>query len=328
MNQNLYKQNFLLFSLLFFAIFFQNLFAQEQQYYKFSLEISTDNDALGVTKNYDRYYTYGAGLRLFFKSEKLLGLQNLFSNKTDYFFSAGFRTEGYAPTRLDYSSIDEDDLEFERPFAGLLFGTFDVTYLFKNSFFRSELYLGVLGPSAKSEEIQSWIHKNITDDELVDGWQYQMPDQLILNFNFSGAYDITPNAEWFDVFTKVDARIGNLYIDTTPTLGFRIGNFGPLNSSASFGNGINASSTIKEIYLQSSFSVNVVGYDATAQGKLFGEDYKYAVDDISNFYTSMSHGIFFTRNRFAFGYDNIFTFGKVNKKIKHAYARVSFKYRF
>ena len=95
-----------------------------------------------------------------------------------------------------------------------------------------------MGPTALSKEIQDWIHDNITDDALIDGWEFQMPDQLILNINVSGAYDFNPESTWFNAYGMGEARIGNLYIDATPTLGFRIGKFGPFSTSAAFGNSL------------------------------------------------------------------------------------------
>jgi len=157
--------------------------SQSQDPYKFSLHLSSDNDAFSAARNFDRYYTYGAGIKLSFQADSLLGLQRLFSNKENYFFSVGIRSEGYTPSRFEFTGADPEEIELnmDRPFAGLLYGTFDVAYTFKDWFLRSELLLGVMGPSAQSKEIQDWIHDNITDDPRFDGWTLQMPDQLIVN---------------------------------------------------------------------------------------------------------------------------------------------------
>lgn len=307
-----------------------NIHAQKEAPYKYELELNTDNDAFIIWENFDRFYTYGAGLKLNFKTEHLLGLENLFSKKTNYFFSAGFRTEGYAPTKqiISIQELGDDTMPFDRPFAGLFFGTFDATYLFKQSFFKAQLYIGIMGPSAKSQEIQDWFHKNITDDDLIEGWNLQIPNQLILNVNASYTYDFMPNATFIDVFGMIEARLGNMYIDATPALNFRIGKFGPLNTSSALGNGLIANRGIREIFIKSSFSASFVAFNGTAQGPLFNNDYENSVTDLNPVHTSMSHGIFFTGKRFAFGYDNIFTFGKVNAKERHIYGRFSFLYRF
>lgn len=306
------------------------LVAQEQENFKHRIEISTDNDAFNLWENFDRYYTYGAGIKYAFKSEKLLGLENLFSKKQDYFFSASIRSEGYTPTRVQLSELDPDEISIniDRPFAGLLYGTFDATYTFKNSFIKTELYLGIMGPTALSKEIQDWIHDNITDDDLIDGWEFQMPDQLILNINVSGAYDFNPESTWFDAYGMGEARIGNLYIDATPTLGFRIGKFGDFSTSAAFGNSLIAKKTLIEFYLRSSFSATFTAFNGTAQGNIFSNDFQYAVEDLSNFHTSMSHGLFVNLRNFGFSLDNTFSYGKVNKGVRFIYGSFSFNYRF
>ena len=319
-----------LFICVFLSCSLNILIGQEQLNFKHSIEISTDNDAFNLWENFDRYYTYGAGLKFYFKAEKLLGLEKLFSKKQDYFFSASIRTEGYTPTRVQLSGLDPDEitLNIDRPFAGLLYGTFDGTYIFKNSFIKTELYLGIMGPTALSKEIQDWIHDNITDDALIDGWEFQMPDQLILNINVSGAYDFNPESTWFNAYGMGEARIGNLYIDATPTIGFRIGKFGPFSTSAVFGNSLIAKKSLIEFYLRSSFSTTFTAFNGTAQGNIFSNDFQYAVENLSHFHTSMSHGIFVNLRNFGFSFDNTFTLGKVNKGVRFIYGSFTFNYRF
>ena len=329
MQFNLFNKKLFLISALL-SISLNILTGQEQENFKHSIEISTDNDAFNIWENFDRYYTYGVGIKFYFKAEKLLGLEKLFSKKQDYFFSTSIRSEGYTPTRVQLSGLDPDEIiiNIDRPFAGLIYGTFDGTYTFKNSFIKTELYLGLMGPTALSKEIQDWIHDNITDDDLIDGWEFQMPDQLILNINVSGAYDFNPESTWFNAYGMGEARIGNLYIDATPTIGFRIGKFGPFSTSAVFGNSLIAKKSLIEFYLRSSFSATFTAFNGTAQGNIFSNDFQYAVKNLSNFHTTMSHGIFLNLRNFGFSFDNTYTFGKVNKGVRFIYGRFSFNYRF
>ncbi|OZV68679.1 lipid A-modifier LpxR family protein [Winogradskyella aurantia] len=305
-------------------------YGQSVDTYKYQLEVSTDNDAFIIWENFDRYYTYGAGFKFNFKAKRLLGLEKVFQNKSAYFFGAGIRSEGYTPTKEVFTiqEFSEEGFNFERPFAGLLFGTFNVNYLFTNAFIKAELYLGIMGPSAYSREIQDWIHENITDDDLINGWEFQIPDQAIINFNFSAAQVVYSNNNWFELYAEGQARIGNLYIDTTPLLGFRLGKFASLSQSNAFGNGLVAPWKVKELFLRSSFSATASLFDGTAQGNIFNNDYAYRIEDLSHFHTSMSHGIFYSGYRFSASFDHIFTFGKVNKRARHIYGRFVFNYRF
>ncbi|WP_115462886.1 lipid A-modifier LpxR family protein [Winogradskyella aurantiaca] len=312
-----------------YVLFCQLVNSQNQDPYKFSLHISSDNDAFSAARNFDRYYTYGAGIKLSFKADSILGLQRLFSNKEHYFFNAGIRSEGYTPSRFEFTGADPEEIELnmDRPFAGLLYGTFDVTYIFRDWFFKTELLLGVMGPSAQSKEIQDWIHDNITDDPRFDGWTLQMPDQLIANLNVTGAYNLDIN-NWFDLYGQARARIGNLFIDATPTVGFRLGKFSSISKTGAFGNNLIADNDIFEIYIRSSFSYTLAAFNGTAQGNLFYDNFQYAVKDLNNFYPSMSHGIFVSIRRFVISWDNYFTYGEVTKGIDHIYGRFGISYRF
>ncbi|MCO4823135.1 MAG: DUF2219 family protein [Flavobacteriaceae bacterium] len=323
------KINVLLICITFF--FNSNsLTSQNKSAYKYALSISTDNDALGLWENFDRYYTYGIGFNFYVKPDKFLGLEKLFSKKENHFIAFGIKSEGYTPTRynLDFDDIPIDQLPFERPFAGLLFGTLESTYTFNSSFIKLKFLLGVMGPSSYAKDIQDWLHDKLPDSHPLKGWEFQIPNQAIININLLVAHDFFPEATTFDVFAMGQTRLGNLYIDATPTVGFRIGKFLNLNNSSGFNNGLIAPDNAKELYFKSTFSATLSAFNGTAQGNLFGNNFEHAVNELSYFYTSMSHGIFLTGKRYSAGFDNVFTFGKVNKNARHIYGRLNFKYRF
>lgn len=185
-----------------------------------------------------------------------------------------------------------------------------------------------MGPSAKAGEIQDWLHAKLPDSDKVEGWEFQIPDQGLINLNVSGVYDFYPNSKTLDVFAQGDARIGNLYIDTTPTLGIRLGKFGHITQSSGFNNDILAPNTMREFYLKSTFSGTFTAFNATAQGNLFGPEFIYAVKDISHFHTSISNGLYISSKRFALSFENVFTFGKVIKKTTHIFGKIRIRYRF
>lgn len=314
-----------------YTICFSNtLFAQEKDSLKYAIEVSTDNDALGIWKNLDRYYTFGIGLKFYVKSEKFIGLEKLFKNKEDYFFDVELRSEGYTPTRNSFTKqeVENDSLEFERPFAGVLYSNLAATYTFKQSFIKTELLIGIMGPSAKAAEIQDWLHSKLPDSDEVKGWEFQIPDQALININVSGVYDFYPNSQIFDVFAMGEARLGNLYIDATPALGIRLGNFGSINQSSAFKNDILASINMREIYFKSTISTTFTAFNATAQGNIFGPKFKYALTDLSHIHSTLSNGVYITTKRFALGFENVFTFNKVNKNTSHIIGKFSFRYKF
>jgi len=307
------------------------LSSQDDQEYKSVFTINSDNDAFVLRGNRDRYYSFAAGTSLTFQANKLLGLQNWFPEKESYFFGIGMRIEGYTPTNkvvTEPQLLGDSIVVFDRPFAGLLFGTLETTYNFDRSFFRTGLLLGIMGPSSGAGRLQRWIHDNVSNGGVFDAWRFQIPDQLILNFSGEYYRDFTPTASWVDLYGGIKARLGNLYIDTSPTIGLRLGKFNNLNSTVAMGNGLLAGKSEWELYLKSSFSATLALFNGTAQGNLFGPKFEYAVDELNPVYLSMSHGIFFAYRRIILGFDQFFSYGEVVKRQRHIYARIEFKYRF
>ncbi len=299
--------------------------------FKRVLTIHTDNDAFVAWENRDRYYTYGLGGSLSFKAKNLLGLQDWFSQREHYFFRAGLRIEGYTPTNkvVSEEQLQGDSLVvFDRPFAGLLYGTLESTFTFKRSFFTAGVLVGIMGPSSGAGRLQRWIHDNVTQDGVFDAWRFQLPDQLIFNLSGKYLYDFTPANTWFDVYGEAEGRLGNLYIDASPRLGFRIGRFNPVQKSVALGNGILSNTSDWELYLHSRFSATLALFNGTAQGRLFGPTFEYALEDINPFYLAMSHGIYIAYKRVVFGYDLDFRYGEVVERQRHIYGRFEFKYRF
>ena len=305
-------------------------FSQDTKEYKHALGFTSDNDAYVAFENFDRFYTFGADIFFAWKPDRFLGLEKPIPKKNNYFFRLGLQQEGYTPTKkvVTAQEVEQDSIFFDRPFAGLLYGTLEGTYVLERSFLKTELQLGLMGPSALSREMQDWIHENITGDGIFDGWAYQVPDQVILNLNVTGAYDLLPLSQGFDVFAMGRARFGNLHIDATPMLGLRLGKFGMLGTSSAFGNSLIAQRSQKEIFLKSTVSATFTAFNGTAQGNIFRRDFEYAVEDMSRFHVEMTHGVYLSGKRYALGFDHVFSYDKVVKGTRHIYARIDFIYRF
>ncbi len=294
------------------------------------ISLSSANDSYVIWQNSDRFYSYGVGLNLKFKKEKLLGLQKYFPKKTAYFFEIGLRLEGFTPTNKTVTPVEiqQNTISFDRPYAGLLFSTFNVTYAFDRSFLKGGALLGVMGPASLAGDFQGWFHDNVTDDPVFEEWRFQVPNQLLANIDLSYAYDFTPEQKWIDVYGMFNTRLGNIYIDATPTLGLRIGKFNKLAESVGMDNNILSTSSGIELFLQSSISGSLNIFDGTAQGNLFNRNFEYAVDELNTVSTTLTQSVYFSSRRFSLGIEHYFTFGKVVPKERHIYARTIFKYKF
>jgi hypothetical protein len=308
----------------------QQLVAQENTDYRYSFELITDNDAYVAWQNSDQYYSFGVGMKMAFRPKRFLGLQGLLPNRQNFFIDIQLKSEGYTSSNKTVLplEVEQDSVYFDHPFAGVLYGQLGANYTFTRSFVKARLLLGVIGPSAFARQLQDWIHENITEDGVLEGWEFQIPDQIIFNLDLIGTYDFMPETKGFDVYAKGHLRAGNLVIDARPLVGIRLGKFGPLTTSSPFGNGVLATKPISEFYLRSTVSAAFTLFNATAQGNLFDRDFEYAIKDFNQFHTAMSHGIFFRINRYSLGFDHIFTFGKSIKGVRHIYGRIHLEYTF
>ncbi len=307
-----------------------NSHAQQEEGFDFEVTVNSDNDAFVAWNNKDIYYTYGIGLQMAFKADRFLSLEKLFPSKKTYFFKVGLRMEGYTPSNkyLTPTQIEEAEEVFDRPFAGLLYATMEANYIFENSTLKTGVLLGIMGPSSGAGELQIWFHKSLTEDALIDGWIFQLPNQLLLNFNMAYTHDFTPQARVISAFGSGEVLFGNLYMKATPSLGLRIGKFAPLTRSVAFGNGTLLNRKETELFFLVKYGVAVNGYNATAQGKLFGPKDEFALSAINTVNSLLTLGLYFSYNRWSVNFNHYFTFGSVIPKVNHTYARIGLFHRF
>ncbi|MDT7827547.1 DUF2219 family protein [Pricia sp. S334] len=224
--------------------------------------------------------------------------------------------------------MEADRIAFDRPYAGLLYGRFETVYTFNRSFLKGTLLLGIMGPASLAGKFQDWFHDEITHDPIFDEWKYQVPNQSIFNADLTYGYDFLPNRKWFDVYSAINARLGNLYIDASPTLGVRFGKFNKLAHSLATDNAILLNPADWELLVQATIGGSVNLFDGTAQGSLFRRDFEYAVDDLKLFNAVTTLSLYATFKRISLGIEHHFLYGKVVPTERHVYARTIFKYRF
>lgn len=321
---------FLKLLLVYIASIF-HLSAQDTTAYKNQLSFSTDNDIFVPGRDFDRYYSFGAKLGYQFKKGNFLGLQKLFLNKTDYFFSIDVSIEGYTSSNAEKFAATlevEGPENFDRPWSGLLYAELGTTYSFQRSFFKLSVLGGIMGPSSQAGALQLYWHENISDDLQYEGWQFQNPDQLLLNVSGEYVYDLNPEANTFNLFAGAQARVGNLYIDALPMAGFRLGLFQSMNKTVSFNNQLLADPAKEELFFQSKIGLGLVAFDGTAQGSLIGSNSPFKIDDLSNAYVTMIHGVYFSEDWLSLGLVFTWEYGKVVKNSTHIYGRLQGSIRF
>ena len=306
--------------------------AQNEENHINELSISSSNDAfLILGDDLDRFYSFGFGASLKLPNRRILGLEKLFSNKVGFYSEVGLRIEGYTPTDKDVTDfeIDTNTISFDRPFAGVSYGVFNINYTFQRSNFKSGIIIGLLGESSQAGDIQTWFHENITNDEVFkEEWVYQVPNQLIYNINMGYTYDFLPENNFFDLFAVAQAQLGNLKINATPTLGMRLGKFEKISESISFDNSVLGDNNSFELIFQSTISFTANIFDATAQGNIFNRNFEFEVENFNRYHSVINHSIYIVYNMFSLGYEQYFTKGVTLKNAQHSFSKILLKYRF
>ena len=166
-----------------------------------------DNDLLTGT---DDGYTNGARIafarELPADSEAYFFLKNTLRHLTgadgghsldDFRFPEAAATRfqyGIGLTQLMFTPEDPDVLtpaRGERPYAGWLGLEFSLQASAGSSASTATLSIGTTGRLSYAEDIQKWIHQNVSDSPVFQGWNSQAPGELTLNLHLSHEQRLT-----------------------------------------------------------------------------------------------------------------------------------------
>ena len=184
----------------------------------FNLQL--ENDILNPDS--DGYYTHGTRFS-YLSNEKIPRWVQDSSAYLPFFTQKGKMRVSYAlgqsiftPNDISRSDLIEDD----RPYAGWLY--FAVGLLsdrrqgpgrFSNRLDSLELNLGIVGPAALGEQVQTFVHE-LTNSTLPQGWDHQLENEpgflLIYDRQWQGQYDIQLNGLELDLSPHVGGALGNV----------------------------------------------------------------------------------------------------------------------
>jgi lipid A 3-O-deacylase len=220
------------------------------------IRIHYDNDFF---TNTDHYYTQGITLEYAHPLFKKFVAYKILPRLKNPVYKTGtnFDVSGYTPTNTDSDSILHDD----RPFAGVMsVKLFSISFNQRKTLrLASAIRMGIIGPAAMGEEIQTNIHR-WTGNKLPRGWQHQIKNDIILNYQFNLEQKwISMNG--FILNGMAELRAGTLHNSITTGINFMAGHF-----NDPFGQ---TGKRKTNYYFFAQSQVNLVGYDASMQGGLF-----------------------------------------------------------
>jgi hypothetical protein len=202
---------------------------------------------------------------------------------------------GVGLTQLMYTPEDPDlpaSPLGERPYAGWLGAEFTLNASDDDSVAGITLSIGTTGPNSLTEEAQHWVHENISDSPVFQGWDSQVPGELTLNLHFDHKEKIgvlEQTSEWpieFDGYFEGGFALGNFrtnaYLGTLVRSGINLPNTyaTPRVELGTYGHALFAPDEASKAFSFYGFvgvRGTAVAHDITLDGPLF-RDYGLAVD--------------------------------------------------
>lgn len=221
--------------------------------------LNYDNDYFSAS---DFYYTQGILAELVIPAFKKLPFRHLFprlSNaKTQY--GIAIESNAYTPT-----SIQSDEILYgDRPFSATLMLRPFVIQTTEKTRLSSALTLGIIGPGAGGYEMQYGIHSR-TGNILPKGWQHQIANDLILNYEVNYERQLFKASNFFLLSGIAQGRLGTLSTKGGAGVGVMLG-FLPGSNRRSW-----------NLYAYEQPQGEAIGYDATLQGGLFNKKNDYVI---------------------------------------------------
>jgi len=283
----------------------------------FSKEISllTDNDLYTSTYR-DRYYTNG----LFVTFRSLEKIKTKKIAKKIHSFQVGHMM--FTPIKATLTFANTHD----RPFAGYFYGEYGQSIFYNSqNVLMVKLQIGVIGPSAKGQGLQNFMHKFYNYPE-AKGWEHQIQNAFALNLNTTYIkYFKNATSSHFAINSYNELKAGTMFTSISTGLYSRIGLKKLQNASNTVAFNSNLNNKIFQSFSESFIyikpMVNYVLYDATLQGSFLNTSSPVTFD-VTPFNFSLELGYKYYYRKFLYGY----TFHFHTKKLKSVRASKSNTY--
>lgn len=275
---------------------------------------------------HDRYFTNGLSITFSrMLDDGFLRNGEVSGGHYKSIFHFGLGQMIYTPNSITEQKITE----FDRPYAAYLFLKPSISLFWwrRNSLVLG-LDIGLIGPKAGGERVQSWWHKLLSLDE-PRGWRYQISDELLLNFGFKYQHSwwISPR---FDLISTIKAQAGTAFDDLYFGLMARTGNPGPIDRSAITNSLLNNnnSSRAREWFLFWEFSNAFVFHNTLIDGSLLHPSKNVHTEHARSQYFISKAGIAFSKRHISWIFSMYHLTPEVTGGKGHTYGSIELAVRF
>ncbi len=238
---------------------------------------------------------------------------------SDSRYGITFNLFGYTPTSINSDAI----LYGDRPYSSSMsFKTFVAgSDSIRQQRVASSFSIGILGPAAQGEQIQTGIHRWLKN-KLPKGWRYQIQNDIIINYQLNYERKLLENDIGFLLNAAAEARLGTFHNRIGGGFNFMIGHFNnPYQSGKR---------KKMEYYFFGQSRVNFIGYDATMQGGLFNRKspYTIAASDVSRITFQADAGMVVNFRKLYLYYTQSFLTKEFRTGRYHRWGGISFGFSF
>ncbi|MEO7394705.1 MAG: lipid A deacylase LpxR family protein [Chitinophagaceae bacterium] len=278
-----------------------------------------DNDYFTKT---DYYYSQGVtveyvhtGLKKFPVSKLLLKPGN-----SDTKYGITFNLFGYTPTSISKSQI----LYGDRPYSSAMSIKFFAmgSDSIRQQRLASSLSIGILGPAAQGQQIQTGIHRWLKN-RLPQGWQHQIKNDILLNYQVNYEKKLFNTGNDFLLNATAEARIGTVHDRVSGGINFMTGHFNDRYISKQKRKKV-------EYYFFGQSRLNIIAYDATMQGGLFNKKSIYTISsgDVERLTFQADGGVVFNFRKLFLTYTQSFITKEFRTGKYHRWGGISFGFSF
>ncbi len=250
------------------------------------IELKIENDKFIFV---DRYYTGGH----FLTYKKRIERNFIFNKEEDSALLLSFKVGNEIYTPKNLSSFNTDD--FDRPFAGWLFGSFEVGRISKESSKFLTFETGITGKESLAGDLQVWFHEvlgldNFTswEEEIAFKWLFNLKYRYLRSWTLSERNNI--QYEFFPALGTKDIFLEN-------NVHYFFGKYNKLSNSSRLGS-IDTTGA-REFYGLVSLGYRYVAHNTLIQGSLLSDDELFTTD-ISRHIVKLKFGAVYKNKRNTF----------------------------
>jgi len=285
-----------------------------QENYSHWVSFAHSNDLFSVFEITDRYFSFGHQL------DYLRKIKSPKKRDKRTYYNIGLNFHGYTPEH----ELDEIDSSTTRPFLAWSYLNFGFISSREKSYLEYQLEVGYIGEKAKGEEIQNWVHENISDDPEVKGWENQVNNQVGINLSIDYHATLLNRGKHI-LLAGSEQKLGNVFTYLWPSIRYQfkgraINGYLPLQY---------ATTNASNITIEANIGFRYEFFNLTIEGSPSTDVFNALEDDvIFRGLITLGLGLRYQLRNFSIYLSNNYNSKRIQSNKDHIYGVLGFCYAF